>query len=139
MSDRDDRTTAIAAVLVASSTPETLPGLDEAARSSLIGDRGSNLERAVLATLDEYRSAGLLTARDAGKVALAIDLVRVMDGKRTRGRTSTYSNDARLLNEILDGFVGEEAGGDERLREAMSQWAALLTGLGAGAAIAAAS
>lgn len=81
------------------------------------------LERAVLATLGEYAGAGLVKARDAGKVALALDLCRVMAGKRRSNRTSTYSNDARLLSEILDSFVAEESAGDAAVTEAMREWA----------------
>lgn len=127
---------ALVGVVVASSVPETLPGLDpdhEPDKTAV------DLERAVLDTLDEYRSAGLLTRRDSGKVALAVHVCRVMADKQRRGRTSTYSNDARLLNEILDGFVAEEAGGDERLARAMAEWSAYVQGLSTGQAIAAAS
>jgi hypothetical protein len=80
------------------------------------------LERAVLSTLGEYAGAGLVKPRDAGKVALALDLCRVMAGKRRSNRTSTYSNDARLLAEILDSFVAEESAGDAAVTEAMREW-----------------
>lgn len=117
----------------------TLPGLsvvpsddgDLAAGDVAIPGLGSDgdrlesgpLERAVLATLGEYAGAGLVKARDAGKVALALDLCRVMAGKRRANRTSTYSNDARLLAEILDSFVAEESAGDAAVTEAMREWA----------------
>lgn len=92
----------------------------------------SPLEAAVKVTLSEYADAQLLKPRDAGKVALALDLTRVMAIKRRSGRTSTYSNDARLLYEILDSFVAEETAGDAAVVEAMQQWTALLTGMGLG-------
>lgn len=88
------------------------------------------LERAVIQTLNEYAQAELLKPRDAGKVALALDLCRVMAGKRRSNRTSTYSNDARLLSEILDSFVAEESAGDAALTEAMQRWAGMLEGMG---------
>lgn len=88
------------------------------------------LELAVLQTLTEYARADLLKARDAGKVALALDLCRVMAGKRRSNRTSTYSNDARLLGEILDSFVAEETAGDAALVEAMRAWGEMLETLG---------
>jgi hypothetical protein len=126
-------------VTPASSVPETLPGLDD----SLDANRVSNLERAVIATLDSYRESGLITPAQAGKVALAQELCRVMTSKRERGRTSTYANDARLLNEILDGFVAEEGAGNEALRAAMEAWSARVdayaAGVAAGQAMSAAS
>lgn len=126
-------------VRVASQVPETLPGLDP--DSDL--ERASYLERSVVATLEAYRQAGLVSPAQAGKVALALSLSRVMVDKERRGRTSTYANDARLLNEILDGFVAEEGAGQEALRAVMEEWsrqvAAWSAGLAAGQAIAAAS
>lgn len=143
MSTDDDRSaatsSALVPVLVASDVPESLPGLDIERESS---DR-SNLERAVVATLESYREAGLVTTGQAGKVALAVELCQVMTSKRVRGRTSTYANDARLLNEILDGFVAEEGAGSEALRAAMAEWSARVeayaAGVVAGQAAAAAS
>jgi len=136
MSTDVDRSAAMVPVVVASAVPESLPGL---APSHEAGASSVDLERAILSTLDEYREAGLVTRRDAGKVALAVHVCRVMEDKRRRGRTSTYSNDARLLNEILDGFVAEEGAGDERLRAAMAEWSLYVQGLATGQAIAAAS
>lgn len=125
----------------------TLPGLsvvpssdddrqaDEAADVVLPGFESEDhvpagpLERAVVDTLREYHAAELLKPRDAGKVALALDLCRVMAIKRRSGRTSTYSNDARLLSEILDSFVAEESAGDAAITEAMQAWSAYLEGL----------
>jgi hypothetical protein len=94
--------------------------------------QASPLELAVEATLREYAAAQLLKPRDAGKVALALDLTRVMAIKRRTGRTSTYSNDARLLYELLDSFVAEETAGDAAVTEAMQQWSALLAGMSLG-------
>lgn len=142
MSTDTVETTAIAAdlvpVRVAASEPEALPGLD------VNRDTGEpQLVRAVVATLDEYRKAGLITAAHAGKVAIAVDLAEVMDGKRRRGRTSTYANDARLLVEVLDGFVAEEGAGSDAMRAAMEIWSAKVeafaAGVTAGQAITAAS
>ena len=131
-----DRSPAIVAgVVVASETPDTLPGLDDGWNP----ETASYLEKAVVSTLDHYREAGLITPAMSGKVALALSLTRVMVGKERRGRTSTYANDARLLNEILDGFVAEEGAGNDALRQAMAQWSSYLQGLAAGQAIAEAS
>lgn len=120
---------------VAGSRPnvdEFLPGLGSEETGA-----PSPLETAVKVTLTEYADAQLLKPRDAGKVALALDLTRVMAIKRRSGRTSTYANDARLLYEILDSFVAEETAGDAAVVEAMQQWTELLTGLGLGRAPAA--
>lgn len=126
----------VAGVVVASAVPETLFGLDEKFDAA----RASNLERAVVATLDHHRRAGLVTEAMAGKVALATELAAIIADKRARGRTSTVSNDARLLSEILDGFVAEEGAGNEALRQAMERWTLVLAGAAAGQqAIAAAS
>lgn len=131
MSTDVERPAPMASVVVASAVPETLPGLSD---DHSPGETNVDLERAVLDTLNEYREAGLLTRRDAGKVALAIHVCRVMEDKRRRGRTSTYANDARLVNEILDGFIAEESRGDERLRQAMTEWGAFVAGVQAGQA-----
>jgi hypothetical protein len=106
---------------------EFLPGLGSEETTP-----ASPLEVAVEATLREYAAAELLKPRDAAKVALVLDLARVMAIKRRTGRTSTYSNDARLLSEILDSFVAEETAADAAVTEAMQQWSALLSGLGLG-------
>lgn len=146
MCPTEDRTPAIAAdaapvagVVVASRVPESLPGLDP----DVDLRTASYLERSVVETLDAYREAGLISPAQAGKVALALSLSRVMVDKERRGRTSTYANDARLLNEILDGFVAEEGAGNDALRAAMESWGAQVAawsqGLATGQAIAAAS
>ena len=130
MSTDVDRSPAIAAgVVVASPIPEALPGLGD-----FDAAKATNLEVAVVATLDEYRAAGLVTAASAGKVALATELAAIIADKRRRGRTSTVANDARLLTEILDGFVAEEGAGSEALRAAMAEWSARVEAYAAGVA-----
>lgn len=119
-----------AGVVVASNVPETLPGLDDKFDAS----RATNLERAVVSTLDHYRAAGLVAPAQAGKVALATELAAIIADKRRRGRTSTVSNDARLLNEILDGFVAEEGAGADALRAVMTEWSARVSAFAAGVA-----
>lgn len=99
----------------------------------------SPLEDAVVGTLTELQAEGRLRPRDAGKVALALDLTRVMAIKRRSGRTSTYSNDARLLYDILDGFEPETAGADEVIKAKMAEWSAELERLAATRGLPAAS
>lgn len=98
----------------------TLPGLDvdEPDRG------GDHLREQVRATLREYRTAGLVTSRDAARVALCLELATIIGIKRRGGRLSTVSNDARLLDEILCSFVGEGQEVDEKLAEAMAAWSA---------------
>lgn len=110
------------------STDIALPGLGADSDNIPAGP----LENAVLDTLKELHKSDLLRPRDAAKVALALDLCRVMAIKRRSGRTSTYSNDARLLSELLDSFTAEEAAGNAALTEAMQVWAASLQAMGLG-------
>jgi hypothetical protein len=100
-------------------TQPTLPGLDEDAPNA--GDRDRLLVE-VRSTLRQYRDAGLVTNRDAAKVALCEELATIIGIKRRGGRLSTVSNDARLLGELLDSFVGEGQAVDEKLAEAMAAW-----------------
>lgn len=98
-----------------------LPGLDTDAPIGpdlLLGE--------VRATLRTYREAGLITARDSGRVALALELAQIITSKRRGGKLSTVHNDARLLDEILSSFAGEGQHVDEKLREAMEQWSTYL-------------
>lgn len=102
-------------------TQPALPGLDD--ESPNAGDR-DRLLREVRSTLRQYRDAGLVTNRDAAKVALCEELATIIGIKRRGGRLSTVSNDARLLGELLDSFVGEGQAVDEKLAEAMAAWQA---------------
>lgn len=106
--------------------PEPLPGFG----SEELGP-ASPLETAIVDTLHQLNEDGLLRPRDAGKVALALDLTRVMAIKRRSGRTSTYSNDARLLYDILDSFEPEVSTGDEVIKAKMAEWTAELERLAA--------
>lgn len=102
-------------------TPEALPGFG----SEELG-KASPLESAIVSTLTELQAEGLLRPRDAGRVALALDITRVMAIKRRSGRTSTYSNDARLLYDILESFEPDTNTGDEALKATMATWTAEL-------------
>lgn len=97
----------------------TLPGLDDDK-----AHEPDHLAKMVRSTLRDYREAGLVTNRDAAKVALCEELATIITIKRRGGRLSTVSNDARLLAELLDSFVGEGQAIDEKLAEAMRQWEA---------------
>lgn len=97
----------------------TLPGLDDDTPMPT-----DHLTKQVRATLREYRTAGLVTSRDAARVALCLELAQIIGIKRRGGRLSTVSNDARLLDEILCSFVGEGQEVDEKLAEAMAAWSA---------------
>lgn len=94
-----------------------LPGLDD---DTPVGP--DLLLQEVRSTLRTYRDAGLITGRDAGRVALALELAQIITSKRRGGRLSTVHNDARLLDEILSSFAGEGQHVDEKLREAMEAW-----------------
>lgn len=102
-------------------TQPTLPGLDDDDPTPLGRDF---LVEQVRATLRHLRDAGLVTARDAARVALCLELAQIIGIKRRGGRLSTVSNDARLLDEILCSFVGEGQEVDEKLAEAMAAWSA---------------
>ena len=98
-----------------------LPGLDDDAPAQPGRDY---LTEQVRVTLRAYRDAGLVTGRDAARVALCLELAAIIGVKRKQGRMSTVSNDARLLDEILCSFVGEGQEVDEKLAEAMRLWSA---------------
>lgn len=101
-------------------TQPAIPGLEPPAPSA------GRLERAVhsaLAAIDRD-----LSPLELARVELCLELARVMAIKRTSGRTSTYSNDAKLLAELL-GFVGDgvepASGVDAELRATLEKWNAV--------------
>lgn len=95
-----------------------LPGLDEPA-----GKPGA-LELAVRRTFRSIEDDGILDESDAGRLQLAVELAQIIELKKQTKRTSTVSNDARLLVEILDKLTGADVEGsdDRRLRDAMAAW-----------------
>lgn len=99
-----------------------LPGLEEP--SSKLGA----LESAVRRTFASVAGDDGLSEADAGRLQLALELAEIIELKKRTKRTSTVSNDARLLIEILDKITGADAGldgdVDKRLRNAMDEWAA---------------
>jgi len=97
------------------SDDETIPGLEPPVRAN-------PLLVAVDATIAELRELGLVKPTDAGRVALARQLAKVLEIKERSGRVSTYSNDARVLMELLEGFAAEASEGDMALRKAMEDW-----------------
>lgn len=104
-------------------TPEpaqTIPGLELPAPAS-----STQLETAVRSTLEHLRAAGSLTEVDAARCVLAVRMAQIIEVKARTGRTSTVSNDGRLLKEILDDLApaAGESGVDEELRQAMREWA----------------
>lgn len=106
------------------STDDALPGLE------VPGPKTGALEAAVLTTLDLMREQGLVKPTDAARVALAVDLCRVLEHKRASGRVSTYSNDARVLMELLAGFAEDATEADAALVAAMAEWSAFVAGAG---------
>jgi hypothetical protein len=105
------------------SADDALPGLDVPAPPA------GQLEEAVLATLEAMRAQGLVKPTDAARVALAVDLCRVLEHKRVSGRVSTYSNDARVLMELLAGFAEDATEADAALVAAMEQWSEFVAGV----------
>lgn len=93
----------------------TIPGLEPPVRAN-------PLLVAVDETIAQLRELGLVKPTDAGRVALARQLAKVLAIKEQSGRVSTYSNDARVLMELLEGFAAEASEGDAALRAAMDQW-----------------
>jgi len=84
------------------------------------------LLEAVNETIAQLRELGLVKPTDAGRVALARQLAKVLEIKERSGRVSTYSNDARVLMELLEGFAAEASEGDQALRVAMDAWSKYL-------------
>lgn len=102
-----------------------LPGMDDPR-----GDGGA-LELAVRRTIDAHFAAGNLAEVDAGKCAIALELCAVAVAKRQQRRLSTVANDLRLLSELLDSMAPQIDGdADQRLRNAMDEWAAYLRAQG---------
>lgn len=97
-----------------------IPGLEPPAPTA------GRLERVVFEALVGDRTD--LPPLELARVELCLELARVMAIKRTSGRTSTYSNDAKLFAELL-GFIGEDAGAgggvDAELRAAIEAWNAV--------------
>lgn len=109
--------------VVVAGDPEPLFGLepDEPDR------KRPPLESAVRQTLRSLDSEGALTAADAGRVALAIELAQIIADKRATRRTSTVGHDARVLMDILDELAPAAASeSDKQLRRAMDEWSAML-------------
>ena len=96
-------------------TDDTIPGLEPPALAN-------PLLEAVEETIAELRELGLVKPTDAGRIALARQLAKVLAIKERSGRVSTYSNDARVLMELLEGFAAEASEGDAALRKAMEDW-----------------
>lgn len=101
----------------------TLPGLGARPTDRAVTD----LEDAVRTTIAAHHQAEHLTAADAGKIAVALELCRIAGQKRAGGRLSTVSNDLRLLTEILDSLVpSTDADADRALAAAMRDWEAVI-------------
>jgi hypothetical protein len=84
------------------------------------------LPAAVDRTLEALGADGFLDVeRDAARRELARTVSRIIARKEITGRASTVGNDARVLMDLLDGMVpATAAGADERLGQAMDEWAA---------------
>jgi len=105
--------------------PQPLPGLEHLGDNS----RPSQVEVGVRRTLAELWRTQKLTEVDAGRTAVAISLAKMMAAKERSGRGSTFSNDARLLVELLESMAGEAAEGaafEAQLTATMAQWEAEL-------------
>lgn len=102
--------------------PTPLPGLEPPAQPA------SALEAAVRRTISALDAAGYLQESSAARTALAIELAQIISDKRQRGRTSTVANDAKVLVELLDDLLPEDAGVDAGLQKAMADWSAAIAG-----------
>jgi hypothetical protein len=99
--------------------PLPLPGLEDLPPDRAVG----YVETGVRRTLAALAATARLAEVDAGHLAVAIALSRIITQKEARGRLSTVSNDARLLVELLDTFTAEdESEIDGDLRAAMQEW-----------------
>lgn len=105
---------------------DALPGLEVPGPRTRTGA----LESAVMATLEVMRDQGLVKPTDAARVALAVELCRVLELKRASGKVSTYANDARVLMELLAGFAEDATEADAALVAAMAEWSAFVAGAG---------
>jgi hypothetical protein len=101
---------------------ETIPGL------AVPIVRGANpLLAAIETTITALRDAGHVDpVTDAARIELCRELAHVMSDKRRTGRTASVGNDARVLMELLTGFIDAAAAleGDAMLRDAMADWSA---------------
>lgn len=99
--------------------PLPLPGLEAVASDRPVG----YVETGVRRTLAALVAADRLAEVDAGHLAVAIALSRIITQKEARGRLSTVSNDARLLVELLDAFTADdESAIPDDLRDIMAAW-----------------
>lgn len=102
-----------------SGDPLPLPGLEDVPSDRAVG----YVEAGVRRTLAALVAADKLAEVDAGHLAVAVALSRIITQKEARGRLSTVSNDARLLVELLDAFTAEdESAIDGDLRAVMDEW-----------------
>lgn len=98
-------------------TQPAIPGLEPPTPAA------GALERAVYA---HFAAAGEEpTLLERVRLEMCLDLARVMQVKKTSGRTSMYANDSKLLAELL-GLIGDGAdagaGVDADLRRAIDAW-----------------
>jgi hypothetical protein len=84
--------------------PLPLPGLEAMPSDRAVGYVEAGVRRALVA----LKAADRLAEVDAGHLAVAIALSRIITQKEARGRLSTVSNDARLLVELLDAFTADD-------------------------------
>lgn len=110
--------------------PQPLPGLEDLGEVEARRGRVGEVERGVRRTLAELRRLSKITEVDAGRSAIAISLARMMATKEATGRGSTFSNDARLLVELLDALAGEASRGEAEfegvLQDKMAEWEAIM-------------
>lgn len=97
-----------------------LPGLDIPPRPP------SQLEAAVRRTVAELSKKDQILEEHALELQLMLSLAQIITDKTTSRKTSTVSNDARLLWEIRNSFAEAETDADERLKAAMDAFNATL-------------
>jgi hypothetical protein len=97
-----------------------LPGLEPAVKAA--GDLAAAVRRSIAALNDE----GLVAERDAARLALALEMADIIEIKKSSGRMSTVGNDARVLVDLLDKLLPEATETDQRLADAMEEWARLI-------------
>ena len=106
--------------MVEQTTQDAIPGLAPPAPAD------GPLVLAVRATLDHAAAERSFTKLETATVQLAIELAQIIEDKRRTRKTSTVSNDARLLDEIVARLTGADSDVDSdvdaQLRAAMAEW-----------------
>lgn len=110
----------MAPVTESEQTALDLPGMGEPER------KAGDLAAAVRRSIQALYSDGLVQERDAARLQLALELSDIIEIKKRTGRMSTVGNDARVLVDLLDSLLPEKSETDQRLKDAMEEWARMI-------------